>query len=286
MITTLDIKANRDNVFEIGNGDVNILILGSCRCVAYVNYLDRYNRSAGEPFRIFVIEPNDWSWDTNGNPVDRDAAIQALETNGRILRVIRQTDFFIHEYYQSYGMFNTFAEDIKCEECGGSRVVAWDIDPLEDGAIQCGKCQGSGKTVSKNIYQFNMRPNKDITIPNFHDRFILEHDYTACGIPTPDDYIAKGEVAVEEFCNVCMKSSFPEFAEIFRLNWRDRRYFWRPNHTSALFTLDIFGLMNSKFLNLKLTDEFWNGARSEDLFREPHTEPTQRDIEGYGLKWS
>ncbi len=250
MITTLDIKANRDNVFEIGNGDVNILVLGSCRCVAYVNYLDRYNRSAGEPFRIFVIEPNDWSWDAHGNPVDRDAAIQALETNGRILRVIRQTDFFIHEHYQSYGMFNT------------------------------------DKNQEKNIYQFKMRPNHDITIPNFHDHFILEHDYTACGITTPDDYIQKGEAEVEKFCNVCMKSSFPEFAEIFNTTWRERRYFWRPNHVSALFTLDIFGMMNSKFLNLKLTEEFWNGARSEDLFRDPHTEVSDKDMEGYQLKWS
>ncbi len=250
MITTLDIKANRDNVFEIGNGDVNVLILGSCRTVAYVNYLDRYNRSAGEPFRIFVIEPNDWSWDAHGNPVDRDAAIKALETNGRILRVIRQTDFFIHEHYQSYGMFNT------------------------------------DKTAEKNIYQFKMRPNHDITIPNFHDHFILEQDYTACGIPTPDDYIEKGEAEVEKFSHVCEMSSFPEFAETFRDNWRDIRYFWRPNHVSGRFTMDIFCLMNGKFLNLKLTQEFLKEAVQEDLFREPHTQVTERDIEGYGLTWS
>lgn len=249
MITTIEIKAALRDVFEIGNGDVNVLILGSCRTVAYVNYLDRYNRSAGEPFRIFVIEPNNYHWNELEQDVDMKQALTDCETNGRILRIIRNTDIFIHEHYQSFQMFNT------------------------------------DKTQEKNIYQFQMRPNYDIAIPNFHDRFILEHDYTACGITTPDDYIARGEVAVDEFCNVCEKSSFPEFGEIFRTNWREIRYFWRPNHTSAKFTLDIFGMMNAKFLNLPLTEEFWEGAKTEDLFKEPHTQITQRDIEGYKLKW-
>ncbi len=254
MITTVEIKEHRDDVFEIGSGPVNILVLGSCRTVAYVNYFDRYNKTYShpftDPFKIFVIEPNNWSWDNQDNPVDRDVAIRGLETNERILRIIRHTDIFIHEWYESYGMFNT--------------------DRFKE----------------KNIYQFGMRPNYDITIPNFHDRFCLEHDWTACGIPTPDNYIEQGERHMDEFCGVCLKSSFPEFGEIFRKNWREVRYFWRPNHVSAKFTLDIFGLLNSKFLNLPLSEEFWNGAKTEDLFKEPHTEVSERDIIGYGLKWT
>lgn len=251
MITTIEIKAALRDVFEIGNGNVNILILGSCRTVPYVNYLDRWNRSfLPQPFTIFVIEPNNYHWDQHESPVDLNQALTECETNERILRIIRNTDIFIHEHYAHFQMFNT------------------------------------DKTAEKNIYQFKMRPNHDIAIPNFHDHFILEHDYTACGISTPDDYIVKGEAEVEKFCDVCLKSSFPEFGEIFRKNWREIRYFWRPNHTSAAFTLDIFGMMNAKFLNLPLTEEFWNEARTEDLFKEPHTEVTARDIEGYRLKWS
>ncbi len=254
MITTIEIKEHRDDVFEIGSGPVNILILGSCRTVAYVNYFDRYNKTYShpftDPFNIFVIEPNNYHFGDNDQPMDLDVELRKQETNERILQIIRNTDFFIHEHYAHFGMFNT------------------------------------DRNATKNIYQFGMRPNHDIAIPNFHDHFILEHDYTACGIPTPDDYIKKGELEVEKFCNVCIKSSFPEFGEIFRQNWRELRYFWRPNHVSALFTLDIFGMMNSKFLNLPLSEEFWNGARTEDLFKEPHTEVTDRDREGYGLKWS
>ncbi len=250
MITTIDIKNKLKDVFEIGNGKVNILIVGSCRTVAYLNYLDRYNRMSGDPFKIFSIEPNNYHWNELEQNVDMQQALLECESSQRIQHIIKYTDFFIHEHYVNFGIFNT------------------------------------DKTSEKNIYQFGMRPNHDIAVPNFHDHFILENDYSACGVPLPDNYIERGEAEVEKFCKVCELSSFPEFGEIFRKNWREIRYFWRPNHVSAKFTLDIFGMMNAKFLNLNLTEEFWNSAKTEDLFQNPHTDVTQRDIEGYGLKWN
>jgi len=176
--------------------------------------------------------------------------INSLETDERILNVFKTSTIFIHEHLESYGMLNT--------------VRAWD----------------------KNIYKFGMMPLMDIAIPNFHDHFILEQDYTACGIPTPDDYIQKGESEVEKFCAVCELSSFPEMASYFRDNWRKIRFFWRPNHISAMFSMYIFRRMNSRFLNLKLTDEFLETIKNEDLFKTPCTEVTQRDRAGYGIQWT
>jgi hypothetical protein len=138
----------------------------------------------------------------------------------------------------------------------------------------------------KNIYQFGMTPRMDIAVPNFHDHFILEKDYEACGIVTPENYIERGEQEIEKFCSVCLLSSFPEMADYFRESWRRIRFFWRPNHTSAAFTMYIFRRMNSRFLQLSLRDEFINAAAQEDLFKEPHTEVTQRDVDGYGLQWN
>jgi hypothetical protein len=250
MITTIEIKAHRDDVFEIGSGPTKILILGSCRTVAYLNYLNRYNQGAGEPFTIYSIEPNNWSWDTRDNPVDLDKELEKLETNERFLSIIQETDIFIHEHYAHFQMFNTV------------------------------------KDSPKNIYQFGMSPTLDITIPNFHDHFILEKDYEACGISTPENYIERGEHEIEKFCGVCGMSSFPEFGDHFRENWRLQRYFWRPNHVSAVFSIELFALMNTKFLKLRLTTEFWNEASKEDLFKEPHTPVTQRDIDGYRLQWN
>lgn len=250
MITTIDIKARLRDVFEIGSGDKNILILGSCRTVAYLNYLDRWNRSwMPAPFRIFAIEPNNYHWDEHGHTANIQEELTKLETSERILSILKSTAIFIHEHYANFQMFNTSRDS------------------------------------EKNIYQFGMNAPIDISIPNFHDRFVLFNDYADCGVVAPDNYIGRGEEAISGFCEVCKLSSFPEMADYFRDNWRTTRFFWRPNHTSAAFTLYIFRLMNEKFLNLQLTNEFWAGAEQEDLFRNPNTQVTQRDIEGYKLLW-
>jgi hypothetical protein len=249
MITTIDIKQKLRDVFEIGNGSTNILVLGSCRCVPYINYLDRYNRTNGEPFKLFAIEPNNYHWNEHEQEVSLDEELTKLETSERILGIIQEADIFIHEHYSHFQIFNT------------------------------------AKDAPKNIYQFGMFANMDIAIPNFHDHFILENDYAACGLSAPDNYIEHGEAEIEKFCAVCRLSSFPEMADYFRDNWRSIRFFYRPNHVSAVFTMYIFRRMNSRFLNLTLSEEFWNGAKQEDLFRDPHTGVTERDIKGYRLQW-
>ncbi len=251
MITTIDIKNHLRDVFELGHdgGRATILLLGSCRTVAYLNYLDRFNKMNGMPLHIYAIEPNNYHWNELGQDVNIEEELLKCETNQRILSIIRDTSIFIHEHYANFGLFNT------------------------------------DKTGEKHIYQFGMNPAMDIAIPNFHDHFILEKDYEACGITCPDDYIQRGEKEVEKFCEVCAMSSFPEFSEVFFNTWRDIRYFWRPNHVSSNFTITIFTLMNERFLRLPLNEEFWQGAREEDLFKEPHTQVSDRDIHGYRLKW-
>lgn len=142
MIGTLDIKRQLGSVFTLESSGVPkevILIVGACRSVPYLNYLDRYNRSSGLPFRIHFIDPFNYNWDGNEpeSKVDMEAAINALETDARMLAVLSSTTIFIHEYYANYGMFN----------------CAW-------GA-------------AKNIYQFGMSPRLDICIPNFNDVAVL-----------------------------------------------------------------------------------------------------------------
>ena len=175
--------------------------------------------------------------------------IDSLETDERILSAFRTSRIFIHEHFQNYGFLNT---DKEC---------------------------------TKNIWQFGMNPKMDIAIPNFHDVFLFEGDYQSCGLSVPDDYIQRGEEAIEKFCRVCELSSFPEMSGYFREHWREIRFFWRPNHVSSVFSMYIFKRMNSRFFNLRLSEDFINVAAQEDLFREPHTQVTQRDIEGYNLEW-
>lgn len=245
MIGTIESKQQQlaNGYFQSGTGPEKILILGSCRTLAYLSYLIRWNETGGQnQFTIRRMDPCDW---TVSN-VD----LGSLETDERILSAIRETDIFIHEHLESYGMFNTTSR------------------------------------IEKNIYRFGMNPKQGISIPNFHDRMVLEKDYEAFGVPLPENYVEAGEAALEKFGDVCRMSSFPEMADHFRENWRTTRFFWRPNHVSAAFTLYIFRCMNIRFLHLGLSDDFWAGAETEDLFKNPHTVPTQRDIEAYGLKWS
>ncbi len=196
----------RNGYFQSGTGPTEVLIVGSCRTVPYLNYLVNGNDGS---LTIRRIDPCDWTF--NGYDLN------SLETDERILNVLKSTNIFIHEHLVNYGMFNTAG-------------------------------------VGKNIFQFGLDPETRISVPNFNDHMILEEDYRAYGAVTPDGYIEKGNAEILKFCGVCTMSSFPEFAQMFFDTWKSIRYFWRPNHISAAFTKAIFKLMNAKFLHLDIGD--------------------------------
>ncbi len=214
MIGTLDTKQQQleHGFYEFGTGNTKMLILGTCRAIPYLNYMHRWNEGRNE-FTVRFIDAFNWNWDRDENRVDCNAAIDAKEKSMSMRMMLEETDVFIHEHYQNYGMMNTT------------------------------------KAADKNIYQFGLNPDID-------------------------------------FIRKCQLTSFPEFGDYFRDTWRVTRYFWTPNHVSSAFTWYLFLCMNAKFLDLTLTEQFSDGALSEDLFKEPHTQVTQRDIEGYRLTWS
>lgn len=259
MINTVDIKRARDEVFTLhsnGKPEEVILIVGSCRCVAYLNYLHRYNESAGRPLRIHFIEPNDYCIGFNGDAL---SDLPKAETNPAVIGAIRSATVFVHEWYAGYGLFNT------------------------------------DRAQFKNIYNFGMRAPIDITIPNFHDKFILFSEqlqlrknellgYSKEQVIS--DMTAYGLRAVNQFLNVCAKSSLPDFGNEFWRYWIQRRYFWTGNHISRHFHLSIFRRINDEFLHLPLDDSFWHGAATEDLFSNTPARVTQEDVDAYGLTWS
>lgn len=272
MITTGSIKAQLKTVFTIGAENPApqevILMIGSCRSLAWLNYLARYNHTHGEPFRIHFIDPFNYHWlpaeDGSERLVDLERALDALEQDARVLAVLRSATIFIHEHYAYYGMFNT------------SRAGA------------------------KNIYQFGMAPRLDICCPNFHDRFVLfrdqitfdpeirrraESENWALSPGTIDAARDNGLAALEKFYAVCRLSSFPEMEPHFRANWTKERFFWSGNHTAKAFTLYVFRQMNARFLHLPLDDAFWGGAAAEDLLASPFTPMTEYDVRAYGLTW-
>jgi hypothetical protein len=236
-----------DGCFRAGSGERVVVIHGSCRIMPYVNYLNRLN--SDNRFTLCVINIVNFAFDRHGNSVNTDAFTQQFEGNPVLLDMMKRCRWFIHEHAENFGCFNT------------------------------------SKAASKNLFQLGLQPELEVCIPNFNDRFILERDYASCGMPTPDDYIERGEEAVKKFCKVCELSSFPEMSDHFRDNWRATRFFWSPNHISSSFSMYLLKQMDERFLKLGLSDGFLLAASREDLFKEPHTEVTRRDVEGYGLSW-
>lgn len=235
--------------FKSGSGSETVFILGSCRTLAFLNYLIRWNSGEGNNrFTIYRIDVCDTVWNAQGQMIDNVPILAAMETNERILSVLRNSTIFVHEFLHNFGMFNTDRE------------------------------------AEKNIYQYGMTAINDISIPNWHDVFVLYNDFADFNAWT-EDWVQKGEAAIQRVVDLCALTSFPEMGDYIRDNWRNIRFFYRPNHTSKEFTLKIFKLMNEKYLGLPLSQEFWDGASQEDQFKEPHTQVTDLDRAAYGLTW-
>jgi len=264
MIGTVDTKAMqlRDGFWSSGSGPEKILLMGSCRSIAYLNYLFRFNETVNR-FTIRFIDPFNLHWDERDNIVDLEQNITACEKDSRILDILSDTDIFLHEWYAYFGIFST------------------------------------DRNKPKTIYDFGMKPRLDICIPNFHDHFVLfqeQIDVNAGGCvnqiklrgieAVAAEMRQYGFATLEKFYEICRKSSFPEMAEHFRMNWPHVRYFWTSNHISANFSLYVFRQMNDRFLNLPLTGEFWSEACREDQFSTPCTRVTCFDQEAYGLTWN
>jgi len=268
MINTLDIKLQYKNVFYCGTKESKevILILGSCRAVPYLNYLDQWNKLKGNPYKIHCIDPINYHWDENGKEQSYEDELTRLETDENFLNVLKSVKIFIHEGLSSHSILNTLKKD-------------------------------------KNIYQFGMNPEIDINIPNFHDVFILFNDFFAidkefqslCKLEyqfndglsneLQGKIVARGELEMRRFLNICAISDFPEMGEYFKNNYLTKRLFWTFNHVSKGFTLEIFRLMNQKFLHLDMNDAYWNDIQ-HDIYETVRTPLCEYDIINRPFDWN
>lgn len=261
MINTIQIKEQqfKNGTYKTGSGAEVILILGSCRSVPYLTYLNDWNNLNGNMFTVHFIDPFNWNWDIQENRTDYHAELIKQESNQYLLDVLKSTNIFIHEYYSNAEMFNVF------------------------------------KDAEKNIYQYGLSPSMDICIPNFNDVFILTREIVSfdlnCRKLATQDYNVNGKLSpqtiqeiekvrennLQKFYDICSKTDFPEFAEIFSTQYKSLRLFWTFNHISKNFSHAIFDLMNSKYLKL----DFSNYKISQiDLYANNYTYLCEYD-QGY-----
>lgn len=167
MIGTVETKKQQldKGYFRVGDGPETLLLIGSCRSLPYLNYLDIWNKRHGR-FTVTFIDPFYWNWNIRDERVPYEESINALETNSAILDLLASTNTYIHEFYRNYGMFN------------------------------------SSRDNTKNIYQFGLSPRLEICIPNFADYHVLgqpkeaglanlERFYAVCRLssfPEMEDY--------------------------------------------------------------------------------------------------
>jgi hypothetical protein len=261
MINTLNIKQQQlaNGAFKVGSGVEVILIMGSCRSVPYLNYLNEWNKTNNK-FTIYFIDPFNWHWDLKDNRVDYEQVLKRLETDQNLLKILSSVKIFIHEYYKNFGMFNT----------------------RNDGDI--------------NIYEFGMKPEMDICIPNFNDLFILVNDIVkfdkeirlkiSSGLFPEQEIREISNEAVEKFYSVCRQSDIPEMEEYFRENFNRVRLFWTHNHIAKDFSLTIFRLINSKFLKLDLSVSYWIEISKEDMYANNYTHLTEWDVKFHNYKFN
>lgn len=264
MYNTVSVKEQWQTVFCCGNPDAKevVLILGSCRVVPYLNYLSEANAVCGNRFKIYCIDPINYQVDSAGNRLDTAGLLKALETDEHFLSILRSVTIFVHEGLSSFGILNTV-----------KRVE----EPLEP------KC----------IYDFGMNPRLDINIPNFHDVFILFNDFIAMDPKwqkelTEEDQqtiVTLGKGHIMRFMAICEKSSFPEFGDYFWKNYLERRLFHSFNHVSSAFTLEIFRLMNEKFLKLELDAAYWQRIGEQDIYANVQTQVTDLDLNWRAFLW-
>lgn len=266
MIDTSRSKAAQlaNGYFQTGTGPTTVLILGSCRTLHYINFLERWNEMSGNQLTILRIDPHDFTWNERDEIVDLEEVINRCENDARILDALRRADIFLHEWFGYFGMFCTNTKQ------------------------------------KKNIYRFGLNPRLDICFPNWHDRFVLFQDQLAFAPEQAKEafrirgglaewevetFKARGLLALERFYEICDLASFPEMAEHFKLNWTRTRFFSNGNHINRNFALYLFRQMNDRFLHLPLDDAFWQSASQVDLFSSPRTAMTQHDVDAFGLTW-
>jgi hypothetical protein len=266
MINTYNVKQAqlKYGSFKVGTGKEVILLIGSCRSVMYLNYLDKWNRENGNRFTIHHLDPFNWSFDANDKIIDLETRLKELETDENLLNIFKSTDIYLHEYYQHFGMFN-------------SKVIkSFGLNPKLEVCIP---------NFNDLFILFNDLLTFDVELKTRAKEDLSKG--TSLSQETQDIMKSKGEAAIEKFYEVCRLSDLPEMELYFKAVHKSIRLFWSYNHVSRDFNLQCFKLMNEKFLKLHLTADYWNEISNwPDMFAKPSTGLTQYDKDNYGFNWN
>jgi len=159
--------------------------------------------------------------------------------------------------------------------------------------------ENAGMFNIKEIYNFGLKPDIDICIPNFNDLFILfkdiitfdsdmrklaAQDFNVLGrlsSSTEEAIMDVSRFNLSRFEIVCMLSDIPEMWDYFNTYWTSQRLFWSYNHTTKWFTLAVFDFINREWFNGTLNVD----RNHVDIFANNYTHVSEYDFKNYGIQW-
>ena len=254
------VKDNR--FFSCGTGKETILIQGSCRMIAYANYLDYWN-SFNNRFTIYVIIPYSF--------VNKET-INKLETNEEFLKIIKNTNIYLTEF-------------IGFEK--PQLPVATKIADL--GILNV------SQQMTKNIYQFGLNPEIHAILPSWDNHFVMVNDILQFNKELKHRY-TEGEDITNDLSQIIkqhfdtfhintLKTDIPEFSEYFEKNFTLKRMYWTMNHNTKNFTLPVFRMLNDKFLKLPFTEAMIEKIKEKDHLEGNMTKLHKIDYQLYNYQW-
>lgn len=249
-LTTNAAKAAQDTLLKVGEpgADVQVLIVGSCRALPYLNYLLAYNRAAKRNvFYTGYINPADLRTTTDHKPQDPLQAAERLLATPSVKKFLSGVEVLLCEHVENYGVLNT------CERSVGVRA---------------------------HLHAHT----KTFMIPNWNAMGVLRDDILALG-GNPEHQREVAKASLEKFYRHCALSTFPEMAIAFDAAWKDERWFWTHNHIARPFTEFIFSQWLLKMGLDQLPSDALAWTRSFDLFATPCTQVCQQDVDVLGLRW-
>jgi len=253
----------KDNRFySCGTGNETLLIQGSCRVLAYANYLNMWNQLYNR-FKIYIVMPYTFK--------DKET-INNLETNAEFLDIIKNTKVYISEYI------------------GLERPKLPVTTKISDLGIL-----NVSQLMSKNIYQFGLNPEIDIILPSWDNHFVMVNDIFAFDKEIKQRYDSGENITPElstiidnhfiNFYQNTIKSDLPEFMDYFNYMFTLKRLYWTMNHNTKHFTLEVFRMLNEKFLKLPFNSLLNIKIASKDHLEGNTTKLHKIDYELFSYQW-
>lgn len=251
MVGTVETKRQQLNkgYYETGSGGKKILVMGSCRAVAYITYF----LETMPGYTIYFIDPFNWNWDKTGQRVDYEAHLKKMERHEGLHEMLSGVDVFVHEYYSNAGMFNI--ENGSIYQHGLDPEIDITLPNFNDVFMLAGEIVSFDTEIRKNA------------IADFNVNRKLSDDTKEMIEIVKDDNLNK-------LLGIIDKTSIPEFKEVFLENYLEERYWHTFNHVTKKYTQNCFKLLMKKYFSKDI-----DKINETDLFDNYQVNLTEYDNE-------